>query len=197
LFPSETGMTVNDLLVGHFPEIVDFNFTVRMEEDLDQIAEGKQNWPEVIKTFYSRFSEQLTKAQAEMPVAKAELEKVGRECPKCGHDLVIRWGRFGKFISCSNFPECRHTEPWLEKIGVACPADGGEIVIRKTRKGRVFYGCSNYPTCQFTSWKQPVVQRCPKCGGTLVIANKREFQCLNCQESFLIDEITENSEMAQ
>jgi DNA topoisomerase I len=196
LFPSETGMTVNDLLVGHFSEIVDFNFTVRMEEDLDEIAEGKRNWPDVIRSFYGPFAEQLSKAQAEMPTAKAELEKVGRECPKCGHDLVIRWGRFGKFISCSNFPECRYTEPWLEKIGVACPADGGDIVIRKTRKGRVFYGCSNYPTCQFTSWKQPVAQHCPKCGGTLVIANKREVQCLNCQESFLIEEISETGEMA-
>ena len=131
-----------------------------------------------------------------MPTAKTELEKVGRECPKCGHDLVIRWGRFGKFISCSNFPECRHTEPLLEKIGVACPADGGDIVIRKTRKGRVFYGCSNYPTCQFTSWKQPVAQHCSKCGGTLVIANKREVQCLNCQQSFLIEEISETGELA-
>jgi len=196
LFPSETGMTVNDLLVGHFTEIVDYNFTVRMEENLDEIAEGKRDWPEVIRSFYKPFAEQLSKAQAEMPTAKTELEKVGRECPKCGHDLVIRWGRFGKFISCSNFPECRHTEPLLEKIGVACPADGGDIVIRKTRKGRVFYGCSNYPTCQFTSWKQPVAQHCSKCGGTLVIANKREVQCLNCQQSFLIEEISETGELA-
>ena len=196
LVPSETGVTVNDLLVGHFTEIVDYNFTVRMEENLDEIAEGKRDWPDVIRSFYIPFAEQLSRAQEEMPTAKAELEKVGRECPKCGHDLVIRWGRFGKFISCSNFPECRHTEPWLEKIGVVCPADGGDIVIRKTRKGRVFYGCSNYPTCQFTSWKQPVAQRCRKCGGTLVVANKREVQCLNCQESFLIEEISETGELA-
>ncbi|MCE1255773.1 MAG: DNA topoisomerase, partial [Anaerolineae bacterium] len=191
LFPSETGMTVNDLLVNHFSEVVDYNFTVRMEEDLDEIAEGKSNWAEVIRSFYDRFSVEVAKAQAEMPVAKAELEKVGRECPKCGHELVIRWGKFGKFISCSNFPVCRHTEPWLEKIGVKCALDGGDIVIRKTRKGRVFYGCSNYPECQFTSWKQPVETRCPKCGGMLVVANKRELQCLECQESFLAEEIIE------
>lgn len=191
LVPSETGMTVNDMLVNHFSEVVDRNFTVRMEENLDEIAEGKSNWSDVIRTFYDRFSVQLSKAQAEMPTAKAELEKVGRECPKCGHDLVIRWGRFGKFISCSNFPECRYTEPWLEKIGVQCVLDGGDIVIRKTRKGRVFYGCSNYPECQFTSWKLPVAPRCPKCGGMLVVSNKRELQCLNCQESFLNETVTE------
>ena len=197
LFPSDTGITVNDLLVEHFSGIVDYHFTVKMEEDLDQIAEGKRNWPDVIKDFYGPFSAQVSKAQEEMPVAKAELEKIGRECPKCGHDLVIRWGRFGKFISCSNFPECRHTEPWLEKIGVKCPLDDGEVVIRKSRKGRVFYGCSNYPECQFTSWKQPINQKCPKCGGMLVIANKREYQCLDCQESFLMEEIPENVEAAE
>ena len=124
-----------------------------------------------------------------MPATKAELEKIGRACPQCGHDLVIRWGRYGKFISCSNFPACRYTEAWLEKIGVKCPDCGGEVVERKTRKGRVFYGCANYPTCQFTSWKRPIATPCPKCGGTLVIANKREVQCLKCQETFLQEAI--------
>jgi DNA topoisomerase-1 len=124
-----------------------------------------------------------------MPATKAELEKIGRECPKCQHDLVIRWGRFGKFISCSNFPECRYTEAWLERIGVTCPEDGGEIVIRKTRKNRVFYGCANYPGCQFTSWKQPVATPCPNCGGTLVIANKREVSCIKCEEVFLTEHV--------
>ena len=119
-----------------------------------------------------------------MPESKAELEKVGRLCPKCGNELVIRWGRFGKFISCSNFPECRHTEALLEKIGVTCPEDGGEIVRRKTRKGRVFYGCSNYPECAFTSWKEPISTACPRCGGMLVISNKKEVQCLSCEETF-------------
>jgi DNA topoisomerase-1 len=126
-----------------------------------------------------------------MPTQKAELEKVGRDCPKCGSDLVIRWGRFGKFISCSTFPACRHTEPWLEKIGVICPKCSGEIVERKTRKRRVFFGCANYPTCDFTSWKRPIPKPCPKCGGLMVISNKREAQCLNCSESFLFEESSE------
>jgi DNA topoisomerase-1 len=126
-----------------------------------------------------------------MPESKAELEKVGRACPKCGNDLVIRYGRFGKFISCSSFPTCRHTEPWLEKIGVKCPKDGGELVERKTRKGRFFYGCTNYPECDFTSWKRPLATPCPRCGGLLVFANKREVQCTNCNETFLIEQVSE------
>jgi DNA topoisomerase-1 len=184
LIPTETGFLVNDLLVDHFPEIVDTSFTAHMEDDLDKVADGLAKWPEVIGEFYNEFSPQVKKAQTLMPESKAELEKVGRACPKCGSELVIRWGRFGKFISCSNFPTCRHTEALLEKIGVTCPEDGGEIVRRKTRKGRVFYGCSNYPTCNFTSWKEPINNPCPNCGGMLVITNKREVQCLSCEQTF-------------
>jgi DNA topoisomerase-1 len=188
LFPTETGILVNDLLVEHFPDIVDMHFTAHMEEDLDEVAAGKSEWVDVLQAFYDHFGPLLAKAQAEMPVTKAELEKVGRECPECGKDLVIRWGRFGKFISCSGFPACRHTEALLEKIGVTCPQDGGDVVLRKTRKGRVFYACSNYPNCNFTSWKRPITQPCPKCGGMLVIANKREVQCSQCSETFLQEE---------
>ena len=189
LSPTETGILVNDLVVEHFPDIVDLNFTAKMESDLDQVADGKTNWTDVIKEFYTSFEPEVKKAQAEMPVTKTEPEKIGRACPECGHDLVIRWGRYGKFISCSNFPACRHTEALLEKIGVACPKDGGDIVLRKTRKGRIFYACSNYPNCDFTSWKRPVELPCPNCGGLLVIANKREVQCTQCEESFLIEEL--------
>jgi len=189
LTPTETGILVNDLLMQHFSEVIDYGFTANMESDLDQIAAGDKEWVDVIRQFYTPFSKQLEKAQAEMPETKAELEKVGRACPECGHDLVIRWGRYGKFISCSNCPECRHTEAWLEKIGVVCPDCGGDIVERKTRKGRVFYGCSNYPNCQFTSWKRPVPNPCPSCKGILVVANKRELQCLSCEETFLADVI--------
>jgi DNA topoisomerase-1 len=191
LSPTETGLLVNTLLVDHFPEIVDLNFTATMEKDLDGVAAGEREWVDVIRGFYQTFEPKLERAKAEMPATKAELEKVGRACPECGHDLVIRWGRYGKFISCSNFPTCRYTEPWLEKIGVKCPDCGGEVVERKTRKGRVFYGCANYPTCQFTSWKRPIATPCPKCGGTLVITNKREVQCLKCQETFLQEQVSE------
>lgn len=191
LIPTETGILVNDLLVQHFPDIVDLNFTANMEDDLDKIAEGKEEWRRVIAAFYAGFEPEVKQAEAEMPEVKYEPEKIGRECPQCGHDLVIRWGRYGKFISCSNFPECRYTEALLEKIGVTCPEDGGDIVLRKTRKGRIFYGCANYPNCQFTSWKRPIPNPCPKCGGMLVTANKREAQCLKCSETFLQEEVGE------
>jgi len=191
LFPTETGILVNELVVNHFPDIVDMQFTAKMESELDEVANGKIDWRKVIGEFYTKFEPTVKKAQAEMPVTKSEPEKIGRECPDCGHDLVIRWGRYGKFISCSNFPACRHTEALLEKIGVTCPKDGGDVVLRKTRKGRIFYACSNYPNCDFTNWKRPVAKPCPNCGGLLVIANKKEVQCSQCEESFLIEQIGE------
>jgi DNA topoisomerase I len=189
LMPTEIGMQVSDLMMQYFPDIVDYQFTARMEEDLDMVASGQAEWTEVIHEFYHPFSEDLKKAQAEMPVTKSGPEPIGRKCPEDGGELVIRYGRFGKFISCANFPTCRYTEPWLEKIGVLCPKDGGELVERKTRKGRTFYGCEHYPNCDFTSWKRPLKNPCPKCGGLLVIANKREAQCTNCQETFLLEDV--------
>ena len=189
LIPTETGILVNDLMVQYFPEIIDTGFTARMEEDLDKVAAGLVDWVKVMDQFYKPFAVTVAKAEAEMPVTKTGPEPIGRACPECGKELVIRYGRYGKFISCSGFPECRHTEAWLEKIGVTCPKDGGEIVSRKTRKGRIFFGCANYPTCDFTSWKRPLAQPCPKCGGLLVVANKREAQCTVCEETFLLENI--------
>ena len=189
LIPTETGLVVNDLLTEFFSDIVDINFTAQMEGNLDEVASGDRPWVEVVQEFYGPFSSKLAHANEAMPEVKAEPEKIGRECPKCGHDLVVRWGRFGKFISCSNFPECRHTEPWLEKIGVTCPEDAGEIVERRTRRGRLFYGCENYPECEFSSWKRPVVTPCPNCGGLLVMANKNHVQCLACENQFALEAI--------
>ncbi len=191
LFPTETGILVNDLVVNHFPDIVDLKFTANMESELDEVAGGKTDWRKVIGEFYTKFEPTVKKAIAEMPVSKSEPEKIGRLCTDCGQDLVIRWGRYGKFISCSSFPTCRHTEALLEKIGVTCPNDGGDLVLRKTRKGRIFYACSNYPKCDFTNWKRPIAKPCPKCGGLLVIANKKEVQCTKCEEFFLMEQIGE------
>jgi len=190
LIPTETGIIVNDLLMEHFPEIVDLGFSARMEEDLDKIAHEHTDWIDVIREFYDPFEQQLEKANEEMPEVKAEPEYVGRTCPECGQgQLLIRWGRFGKFISCERFPECRYTEPFLDKIGVTCPKDGGEIVERRTRKGRIFYGCSNYPECDFTSWKRPLPTPCPNCQGTLVIQNSKHAQCLECETSYPLEEV--------
>jgi DNA topoisomerase-1 len=190
LFPTETGILVNDLLVEHFPDVIQVGFTARMEADLDRVASGDEEWAEVINEFYVPFEQDVRQAEEKMPEMKVEPEPIGRACPRCGHDLVVRWGRYGKFISCSNFPECRHTEPLLEKIGVACPKDGGEVVERKTRKGRTFYGCSNYPECDFTSWKKPLPHPCPNCGGLLVVANKNHAHCTQCEEQFSLDQVT-------
>ncbi|MEW6649021.1 MAG: type I DNA topoisomerase [Chloroflexota bacterium] len=193
LSPTDIGELVNDLLVEHFPDIVNYGFTAKMESDLDKVAAGDRQWSDVVRDFYTQFEPAIKRAQILMPVAKAEPEKTGKSCPQCGHDLIIRWGRFGKFISCSNFPECRYTEAFLEKIGVACPECGGDLVERKTRKKRIFFGCANYPTCQFTSWKRPIATKCPNCEGLLVITNKREAQCIKCQESFLQEQLIESA----
>lgn len=189
LIPTETGILVHELMEKYFPQIIDLTFTAHMEEDLDKISEGQADWVKVMDTFYKPFAVTVAKAQAEMPVVKTGPEPIGRACPECKRELVIRYGRYGKFISCSGFPECRHTEALLEKIGVTCPKDGGDVVSRKTRRGRIFFGCANYPNCDFTSWKRPIAQPCPNCKGMLVVANKREAQCLTCEQTFLLDDI--------
>jgi len=184
LVPTEIGEVVNDLIVEHFPNIVDLSFTAKMEEELDEIAEGERAWVDVVRAFYNPFSEQVKRAEELMPEVKAEPETIDRICPDCGKQLVIRHGRYGKFVGCSSFPTCRYTEPWLEKIGVYCPEDGGDLVQRRTRKGRVFYGCANYPECEFTSWKHPLAQPCPECEGLLAVESKDSASCIKCGSIF-------------
>ena len=196
LKPTEIGETVNDLLVEYFPNIVDIKFTANMEADLDLIASGERPWVEVVREFYGPFSKRIEYAKEHMPEVEVGHETIDRECPKCGHDLVVRWGRHGKFIGCSNFPNCRYTEPWLDKIGVECPEDGGDVVKRRTRRGRVFYGCSNYPDCEFSTWKRPLPNSCPQCGGLLLVANKTNAVCQDCETEFLLDSLDEETEVA-
>lgn len=183
LRPTETGRLVNDLLVQYFPDVLSVDFTARLESELDKIAEGKP-WVPVIDGFYRRFSENLTKADEAIPKInlKREPEPVGRDCPLCGSPLLYREGRYGRFIGCSNFPKCRHTEQVLNKIGVACPNDEGELVEKRTRKGRVFYACANYPECDWSSWKRPLLQPCIHCQGLLVQINQETAECTKCGE---------------
>ncbi|HEX2905621.1 MAG TPA: type I DNA topoisomerase [Phototrophicaceae bacterium] len=196
LAPTETGKTVNDLLVEFFPDVMDYQFTARMEDQLDDVAEGHREWHGMMGTFYSPFSQQLEAARVKMPQIRQE-ELVGRDCPESGHPLVIRYGRFGKFIGCSNYPECRYTEPWLERTGILCPVCGkthaGEIIVRKSRKGRIFYGCTRYPDCDYTSWKRPLVRPCPNCGGLLIEQNRTTAQCANCEHTYQMDELGEST----
>jgi DNA topoisomerase-1 len=183
LLPTPIGELVNDMLVEHFPDVISVDFTARLEKELDQIARGKP-WVPVIDDFYKRFSVRLEAADKaiEKVLIRSEPEPVGRSCPKCDNPLVYREGRYGRFIGCSNFPTCRHTEQILIKIGVVCPKDGGDVVEKRTRKRRVFYGCSNYPDCDWTSWKKPVLIPCPVCEGLMVQASRTELQCTICGE---------------
>ncbi len=183
LQPTETGYLVNDLLVEYFPDIISVDFTANMENELDEITEGRA-WVPLLRDFYGRFTQDLDKADQAIPKMdlKKELELVGRMCPECGQPLVYREGKFGKFIGCSDFPKCRHTEQILRKIGVACPRDGGDLVQKRTRQGRVFYGCANYPDCDWTSWKRPLPQPCRLCGGLVVEVARHTGECTQCGE---------------
>jgi DNA topoisomerase I len=180
LIPSELGTTVNDLLVKYFDQVFNVGFTASMEEHLDSIARGQEQMVPVLREFYGFFQPQVEHAERTMEKVVIAPEKTGEPCPQCGGDLVIKAGRYGRFVGCSNYPGCNYTAPLVSKIGVQCPKDGGEIVERRTRKGRLFYGCANYPTCDFTSWKRPLQQRCPNCGGLLVAANKTSADCTQC-----------------
>ena len=190
LVPTEIGEIVNDLVSDYFRSIVDVSFTAQMEEDLDQVASGGEDWQDVVAEFYGPFKDQLQIAERDMPEVRI---KVGGVCPECGHDLILKSGRYGLFISCSDYPTCNYTERWLDKIGVACPDDGGELVERRTRKGRVFYGCENYPECEFSSWKKPLPEPCPSCGGLLVAANKNHAKCIACDLEFKLDDLQKNT----
>jgi DNA topoisomerase-1 len=187
LFPTELGFITNDLLVGSFEQYVDVGFTAQMEEQLDEVAEGKVKWVGMLREFYSPFIASVEHAQVAMPHVEVKPEPTGQTCPECGGALVVKLGRFGKFIACSNYPKCRHTEPIIVKTGAKCPQCGKDLIERRTKKGRVFYGCTGYKaddpnSCQFTTWKKPLAQPCPKCGGLLVEAGKNKARCLKCGE---------------
>jgi DNA topoisomerase I len=191
LHPTEVGFVVNDLLVENFDQIVDVGFTAEMEDALDRVSTGEQDWVPMLHEFYQDFKADVDRAFERVPNVELGNEEIGRACPKCGSPLVIRWGRYGKFIGCSTFPTCRHTEPWLDYIGVPCPECGNELVERKTRKGRTFYGCSTYPECEWTSWKRPLAIPCPVCGGMLLVQNKEWAQCMACEEQVRLDTLPE------
>src|SRR5438270_4970605 len=173
--PTWLGETVNEVMNKHFPDIVDTNFTAEMERRLDDVEEGRQSWVEFLHNFYGDFKVSMEKAEAEMDRVQKPVEETDELCPECGRNLVIRTGRFGRFISCSGFPECRYRRSSMNKTGALCPQCGGDLVERKPRlKKRVFYGRSNYPTCNFATWERPVPDLCPNCGGLMVIPRGRQ-----------------------
>jgi DNA topoisomerase-1 len=166
--PTELGFIVVDLLTQYFGDILDTHFTAKMEEDLDLIEEGQLNWKGVIRDFYGPFHTELEKAQDSIEKVEIKDEEAGKDCPKCGMPMFIKYGRFGKFIACSGFPECRHTESLNEEAGVDCPFCGEPVIVLKSKKGRKYFGCKKYPECNFRSWNKPTGQKCAVCGDAMV-----------------------------
>jgi len=171
--PTELGEIVVDILKEFFPEIIDVEFTARLEEKLDNIEEGKVRGLDVLNDFYSSFEKRLKVAEEQMK--EIELEEASSEetCPHCGNYLVYKHGRYGRFLACPGFPECRFTKNINAETGVQCPKDGGELVLRKSKKGRTFYGCSNYPECDYSIWQKPLKEKCPECGHFMVEARRK------------------------
>lgn len=182
--PTELGYVVHQMIEQYFPNIVDTHFTASMEDNLDLVEEGKEEWVQVIDKFYQPFKVEVDKAEVEIEKVQIKDEPAGFNCEKCGHPMVIKLGRFGKFYACSNFPECHHTQAIVKDIGITCPTCGkGKVIERKSKKNRLFYGCDRYPECEFVSWDKPIGRNCPKCDHYLVEKKGRggkQIACSNC-----------------
>lgn len=182
--PTELGEIVLNLIIEFFPEIINVEFTAKMEKELDSVEEGTIEWVRIIDSFYQDFAKRVEKAEAEMQEVEIEPEYAGVDCEECGHPMVYKMGRYGKFMACSNFPDCRNTKPIVKDIGVKCPTcHEGNIVERKSKKRRIFYGCDRFPECEFVSWDKPIERKCPKCENMLVekkLKKGMQVQCVNC-----------------
>jgi len=182
--PTELGEIVIELMLEFFPEILDVEFTAKLENNLDEIEDGHVEWVKIIDEFYKDFEVKLKKAEEEMEKVEIKDEFAGEDCEKCGSPMVFKMGRYGKFMACSNFPDCRNTKPIVKEIGVKCPkCEKGNIIERKTKKKRTFYGCDRYPDCDFISWDKPIERKCPKCDHVLVEKKLKkgiQVQCTNC-----------------
>ncbi|WP_221564264.1 type I DNA topoisomerase [Alkalihalobacillus sp. TS-13] len=182
--PTELGEIVLELILEFFPEVIDVEFTAEMETSLDHIEEGTEEWKKIIAAFYKEFEKKLKVAEEEMKEVEIQDEPAGENCEKCGSEMVYKMGRYGKFMACSNFPDCRNTKPIVKDIGVKCPkCNEGNVVERKSKKRRIFYGCDRYPNCDFVSWDKPISRPCPKCESLLVEKKTKKsntIQCTNC-----------------
>ncbi len=169
LFPTELGEVSTKLMEERFPKIVNVKFTAQMEQNLDTVEDGKYEWVQLLTDFYGDFDKTLKKAKEDMKGVKIQLEedKTDLICEKCGKPMVVKYGRYGRFIACSGYPECENIVKVVNKTGVPCPKCDGDVIVKKTKKGRDFYGCSNYPKCDFVSWYEPVNEKCPQCGAVL------------------------------
>lgn len=170
LKPTELGEVITKLMKEHFPKIVNIKFTAQVESELDEVEHGKEEWTQQLHTFYDEFSDTLKKAKEAMDGVKIQLEedKTDIICELCGRQMVVKTGRYGKFIACPGYPECKNIKKIINETGAECPKCGGRVIVKKTKKGRVFYGCKEYPNCDFVSWDEPSMEKCPQCGKTLL-----------------------------
>ncbi|PGO55486.1 type I DNA topoisomerase [Bacillus thuringiensis] len=183
--PTELGEIVIELILEFFPEIINIEFTANMEQSLDEVEEGNANWVKIVDDFYVGFEPRLEKAEKEMREVEIKDEPAGEDCELCGHPMVFKMGKYGKFMACSNFPDCRNTKAIVKEIGVTCPkCEEGQIIERRSnKKKRLFYGCGTYPECDFVSWDKPIGRKCPKCEGMLVEKKLKkgvQVQCISC-----------------
>lgn len=193
--PTELGETVNDLLTDYFPMFVDEDFTAKMEHSLDAVADGELAWQKAVDPVYKQLAEYLERAEKEIEKVEIRDEPTDVICEKCGRNMVIKMGRYGKFLACPGFPDCRNTKALVEKIGVKCPKCGeGEIVIKRSKRGRKFFGCDKYPDCDFVSWDEPIDERCPKCGDILTKKTTKRGTRIQCHNSDCDYQRTEGDE---
>lgn len=178
--PTELGTVVNGLISEHFPDIVDIKFTAKMEDELDEVADDKRNWVKVIEDFYTPFEKDLTKAAETMEKVQLPDEVTDEVCVKCGKPMIVKTGRFGKFLACSGYPDCKTTKSYQIKTGVDCPECGSQIIEKVNKKKRKFYGCSSYPDCTFATNYKPLPQKCSKCGGLTTTYRQKWARCIKC-----------------
>jgi len=172
---------VVELMVNYFPEVIDVDFTARMEQRLDEIEEGKEQGVKVLKDFYhGYFKDRLEVADKNIEKVEITPEVSDETCPNCGENLVYKHGRFGRFLACPSYPDCKYTKKIVKETGVNCPLDGGMIVERRTKKGRTFYGCNNYPDCTFSLWNKPLPENCPQCGSLMSESRKNKKRTARC-----------------
>jgi len=180
LVPTPLGVAVVDLLKQYFPNIVNVGFTAAMEEKLDRIEDGELEWVGVLRDFYGPFRKEVEKAENEAGRVRVEEDVSDEVCEKCGRNMVIRMGKYGKFLACPGFPACRNTRPLLQETKFTCPKCGGLLIVRRTRKGKVFYGCRAYPVCDFILWDEPTEEKCPACGGLVAKKQGRRREIYYC-----------------
>ena len=183
LYPTELGEALSNLMKERFPKIVNVKFTAQMEQELDTVESGAIRWDELLDEFYTDFDKTLKKAKADMQGVKITLKEDETDiiCEKCGRKMVVKVGRYGKFIACPGYPECKNVKKYVEEVGVKCPKCGGDVIVKHTKKGKEFYGCSNYPECDFVSWYEPIAEKCPQCGEPL-FKKKGKKATIFCQK---------------